>query len=272
MQPGRKMLFVDLDDTLLNRKKEITRGNHDAIRRTVEAGNLVVLCSGRPLCGYVKYIEELQLDREGCYVVSANGAQIYDPYNRRNLYYQPVTMTETAKLFEEAARWGLHCQTYDDTHLLVREMNRETEYYIARTPLPVRVMPDLPKGLEQEPIKVLILDLDDHAKLEAFREAQKPWTEGQVEIFFSNPYYLECVHTGNSKGSAVRYLRDLLQIPEENTLAAGDSENDLSMITACGIGCAVANATDAVKAQSSFITQADCDHDAIAEIIDRFMS
>lgn len=56
-----------------------------------------------------------------------------------------------------------------------------------------------------------------------------------------------------------------------SSVAAGDEENDLEMIKAAGIGCAVANAVPSVKAAAAFVTHNDCEHDGIIEIIDRFV-
>ena len=54
-------------------------------------------------------------------------------------------------------------------------------------------------------------------------------------------------------------------------MSAGDQENDISMIEAAGVGCAMANAVPACKEAADYITEADCDHDGLAEIIEKFI-
>ena len=64
---------------------------------------------------------------------------------------------------------------------------------------------------------------------------------------------------------------ELLQIPLANTVAAGDQENDISMIEAAAVGAAMKNATDAVKASADYITENDCNHSGVAEILRKFI-
>ena len=63
-----------------------------------------------------------------------------------------------------------------------------------------------------------------------------------------------------------------LNILEKNAVAAGDEENDISMIEAAGIGVAMANATPRLKECADYITEHDNDHDGIAEVIDKFFT
>ena len=79
------------------------------------------------------------------------------------------------------------------------------------------------------------------------------------------------MRAGVSKGDAVRRLAALLGVPIERTIAVGDQENDLPMIRAAGIGCAMANATDALKAEADYVTERDADHSGVAEIIKKFL-
>ena len=97
------------------------------------------------------------------------------------------------------------------------------------------------------------------------------WSKGRISIFFSNQLYLEHVATGVSKGAAIQWLCSHLNIPMEYTIAAGDAENDIPMLKTAQVGAAVANAAESVKAVADYITECDCNHDAVAEIIKKFI-
>ena len=84
-----KILFLDLDDTLLNHNKEITEGNRTAIQEAVKAGHRIVLASGRPLLAVLPIAAELKLQGEGTYVLAYNGAEIYDCFRKKVLYRNP---------------------------------------------------------------------------------------------------------------------------------------------------------------------------------------
>ena len=71
------------------------------------------------------------------------------------------------------------------------------------------------------------------------------------------------------KGSALLALADLLGIPHKNTLAVGDSENDRAMLEKAGIAAVMANGMPQIKAIGSIVSEADCDHDGVAELFGR---
>ena len=267
-----KILFLDLDDTLLNRSKEITEGNRKAIQEAVQAGHHIVLASGRPLLAVLPIAEELYLHGEGTYVLAYNGGEIYDCFQKKVLYRNPLTTDTAATLFQEAHRYGIHVQTYDQNdHFLAEAEDESTLYYSKRIGIPYQIIEDLEHHLPLNPIKVLLIDLHDHEKLEQFRLDHQGSLADCCNMFYSNPMFLECVAPGCSKGAAIHKAAELLDLPLENTIAAGDSENDLSMIKEAGIGCAMANGTKACKEAADYITSADCDHDGIAEIIHKFL-
>ena len=90
----------------------------------------------------------------------------------------------------------------------------------------------------------------------------------RLTLLYSNPYYLEIFPSEAGKGSAVKRLAEYLNVPIENTFAAGDEQNDISMIEAAGCGIAMANATDLVKSKADVITKDDNDHDGLAPFIE----
>ena len=117
-----------------------------------------------------------------------------------------------------------------------------------------------------------MLDLHDYDRLVRIREEfLRRFSDKGLNCFFSSPYLLEVLPTGVTKGDALRYLCGLTGIPVEHSVSAGDQENDISMIEAAGVGCAMANAVPACKEAADYITEADCDHDGLAEIIEKFI-
>lgn len=271
MSDKKQILFLDLDDTLLTTDKKITPGNKAAIAAALKAGRKIVICTGRPLCGTGHIIEELNLQQDGCYAISFNGAQITDCFRNRTIKIDTLPMDHVRYLFAEADKEKIHAQTYDSHYLLCRSEDEETVYYAARTLAPLKLIPELPDGMTEEPAKMLLADLHSHQKLEDFRARHAEWARGKVSLVFSSEFYLEVVKEGVSKGSAIRYLCDYLQIPASETVGAGDSENDIAMLKACSTGCAMANATEACKAAADYVTKLDCNHDGTAEIIEKFL-
>jgi hypothetical protein len=114
--------------------------------------------------------------------------------------------------------------------------------------------------------------LHDHEKQERFRKLITKKYGDVLDTMYSSPYYLELIPKGYGKGAAVRELAKTLNVPIENTIAAGDAENDNSMIIAAGLGVAMLNAAPGTKAVADIITEQDCDHDGLVPILSRHIS
>ena len=268
---GQKILFLDIDDTLLNRKKEVTPDVDAAIRKALGAGHRIVITTGRPLAGALPLIGRLGLPKQGCFVISYNGSLIWDLERSRAVYHQALEVTEARYILQKAFEAGIHAHVYDERFVIARADSEELRYYVNRIKIPFRLDPGLPDTLESGTDKVLLVELRDRARLERFRDSLREWAEGRISIFFSCDEYLEFVKEGISKGFAVKYLAGELGIPMENTVCAGDSENDIPMLKAAHTGCAMANATKAAKAAADYVTERDCDHGGVAEIIEKFL-
>lgn len=242
-----KIFFTDMDDTLLNSEKQVTKENMDAISEALAAGHKIVFNTGRPLSGFLPILKELGLDREGCYAIAFNGGLIYDCAAKKTLYRRTIPLKYARVIFEKTQEAGLYCHTYSDTSLLCRHAGEETRVYTQAIHIPVVEDPLLPEHLAEEPCKMIVIDLHDRAKMDAYRAAMETWAKGKISMFYSSPHYLEHVPEHVSKGHAVKKLCELLQIPLANTVAAGDQENDISMIEAAAVGAAMKNATDAER-------------------------
>ena len=116
--------------------------------------------------------------------------------------------------------------------------------------------------------KCIAIELEDKEKLEAFRTSLLPWAKEEgITMLYSNPYYLELFPSASGKGAAVKKLCEMLGINPLLSIAAGDAENDISMIQAAGMGIAMINGTDDVKNVATTITEFDNNHDGLAHTL-----
>ena len=98
-----KIFFTDMDDTLLNSEKQVTKENMDAISEALAAGHKIVFNTGRPLSGFLPILKELGLDREGCYAIAFNGGLIYDCAAKKTLYRRTIPLKYARVIFEKNA-------------------------------------------------------------------------------------------------------------------------------------------------------------------------
>lgn len=271
MTDGTKILFLDLDGTLLNDKKEITPGNAAAIHAALAKGHKVVLASGRAAVSVEEQAKKIGLTKDGCYAITYNGACIYDLFRKENVYAELLSLTAARRILEAAEKFEIYAHTYLGKKILTAHNTKELIAYSGSTLMEYLLVEDVCAHLPRGPEKILVIDYDDHARLLAFQKLIMKQVKGQADSFFSCPYYLEFVAPGVSKGSAVKKLCRLLGIPIENSIAAGDAENDISMIEAARIGAVMKNAGQAMRAFGNYVTENDNNHDAAAELIYKFM-
>ncbi len=267
----KKILFTDLDGTLLKDDRTVSDKNRDAIQRMLAAGHYVVVATGRPVKAGYEVVKRLGLTMPGCYMLAFNGAVLYDCAAERVEMERTVPMEYVKYLFEEAKKYGIHIQTYTHSYLLTECENEEVEFYNRTTGMPYRLVENVFDVLEKEPNKVLLASLHETEKLHKFQEEHAEWAKDKCNSFFSCREYLEYCPKDTDKGSGIRYVSEFLNVDIANTYAAGDENNDVSMIKAAGTGIAVRNAIEEVKQIADCITENDNNHDAIAEIIDKLI-
>lgn len=265
-----KILFSDLDETLLNHDKSISEENRNAIAKMLSQGHYFVVVTGRPIATGKTVIQELGLNMPGCYMIAFNGAVIYDCAAGRILAERKLPMDVVHDVFSEARREGIHVQTYQQDLILTEQHSKELDFYIGKAKMEYKLVADVSGHIETEPNKVILIDIDNDGRLEQFREEHREF-ENRCNCFFSCNEYLEYCPKNTDKGSGLKYISGFLNVPIENTVSVGDERNDISMIQAAHVGVAVKNAHSDLLAQADYITQNDNEHGAIAEVIEKFI-
>ena len=115
----KRMLFMDLDGTLLNDEKQISAGNRQALELALERGHGVVIATGRPLKSAMDQAHKLGLDKPGCYLIAYNGAMIYDWEKQAQVFARTLDISVVLEVFDFINSQGFHLQTYDTWNVLV---------------------------------------------------------------------------------------------------------------------------------------------------------
>lgn len=262
-----KILFTDLDGTLLNNQSMVSQNTKTFLDDFIHAGNKLVLSSGRPLNSILEVKELAGLDCPGILISASNGTQIYDCDSRRSILEKRLPLSQVAYLQAQAKAFGLHIQTYTDDAIVTAAEDEEIRFYRRRIHLPLLLAEDYASVLPKEPLKMLAIHLNDHTRLDAFCEHIADWAADKIQYIFSNDFYLELFHKDAGKGNAVRFICDYFQIPISDSYAAGDAPNDISMIREAGCGIAMLNAAPEVKKAADVITIRDNDNDGLAEFM-----
>ncbi len=264
---GKKIFFFDLDGTLLTSEKKISLKTLEALRTFTDKGNYFCINTGRAIESAKAVYNGLKLDFKGSFLCGSNGTQIYSVDEDKYVYRTGVPLELVPKILDLSEEYGVHCHTYNEDHIVSRHDNECMKYYRRVIKTPLLITGDVLKEIKDPPSKMISIELHDHGKQERFRLALQEMVGDRLTLLYSNPYYLEIFPSEAGKGSVVKRLADYLGVDISDTFAAGDEQNDISMIEAAGCGIAMINGTDIVKEAADVITSLDNDHDGLAEFI-----
>ena len=263
-----KILVLDLDGTLTNAKKEITPHTRDTLIKAQEQGLKIVLASGRPTYGIVPLADELRLgDYEG-YILSYNGGQIIDWKTKEMMYENVLNPQIYPYLYECARKNGFTILSYKDEYIVSEDAGNpyvQHEAFLNR--MSSITVPCFLDVINFPVAKCLIVGNPE--PLAVLEQEMKVELEGKLNVFRSEPFFLELVPNGIDKARSLAVLLDELKMKPEEMIAVGDGFNDLSMIKFAGLGVAMSNAQEVVRQEADYITLSN-EEDGVAAVVDKF--
>ncbi len=263
------IIALDLDGTLTNSQKIITDATKEALFKAQEKGAIVVLASGRPTCGIEPLAEELKLSQYGGYILSFNGGRIFDCKQQSVIEEQVVSPRHIPHIVQFAKQQKVRLLTYKDGVILTETPDCiYTQKEAAINNMPVQQVDDLAAFVDFEVPKCLLLEDGDYlAEVEQKAVAQ---FSTELDIFRSEPYFLEFMPKAVDKAASLAKLLAHLGLSREQLICCGDGFNDLSMISYAGLGVAMANAQPVVKQAADVITKSN-DEDGLVPIIEQYL-
>lgn len=267
-----KIIACDLDETLISRDRTISKENIEAVKEATKRGVKFVLATGRGYNSVHGTLKELGLfEKEDQYVISYNGGAITENKEERLMYFQGITFDEAQALYKKGLEYDHICiHVYTTDQVWVRNFYPEEVTYLQnRQPCTEIFSDDIEFLRGQEIVKVIYMNTDYDYLMKIEKEITD-LTEN-MDVSYSSNRYMEFNRKGVSKGNGLQRLCDELHVDIKETIAIGDNYNDLSMIQAAGLGIGVNNTYEAMKKDCDFITDNDCDHSAVAEVIHRFI-
>ncbi len=265
-----KVIALDLDGTLVNEALAISPMTKAVLKRAQDKGVHVVIATGRMFPSTFPFAEELNVQGP---VVSYQGAMIRDIsqpvdhiLDHPILFHQGIDLGTARGIIDYIHAESIHANVYVDDQLFTTAYNPSAIFYQKISgvqPIEVNQFHDILTG---NPSKIMIID----DRCDAIIETLKPQFASSVSICKSRHNFCEIVHHSVSKWEAIRFLLEKWSISPDEVMAIGDQENDLSMICGAGIGVAMGNAPDHVKAQANHVTLT-IDEDGAAHAIERFV-
>lgn len=272
MKNNIRLIASDLDGTLLTTEKELTPRTEAALAAAAEAGILIVPATGRFYKGMPAVIRDLPYVR---YVITMNGAAVFDAGSGETIYESGLTPQEASILCDEFEKlpvlydcyidgWGYMKQSiYDHAEDFVTSQNVLDMLLNLRNPVPDLKEYILENNLTVQKMQIHTRDLTLRARIEKEFAEKYP----QFAVTSSIDTNVEFNSHDADKGKALTALAAHLNIPMEETMAFGDGTNDIAMLRCAGCGVAMANAHPDVKAAADLITDS-CDDYGVAKVIE----
>ena len=261
-----RVVVLDLDDTLLRDDLTISHRTRDSLVAAQEAGVVVVLASGRPTGAIWPYARELGLPEHGGWILSFNGAVVTDCSTGKPVFEQALSRKIVHELFDLATAHGAGILTYVDDFIATPRENPWTDIERKLTGLPVREVADFKAVVKRDPVKAIVVD--EPARLKETASALGPLLAGRAHMALSKPFFLEFTADGIDKRHSLELLLERLGLSAAQTIAIGDSYNDLGMIGLAGLGVCMANGPEDVRQTADLVTASNMD-DGVARVIER---
>ena len=266
---SKKLLALDIDGTLTNTQKDITPATVEKIIEAQEKGHIVAIASGRPLPGIRKIADTIELDRFGGYVLAFNGGRIVD-YSTGEVVYQAVLDNDVVRdIYDYCLKAGCGMVTYDvDRVITGTDVDGYMTFEASINHMEIMRIDNFREYIDFPLNKCLLTaDPDKAEKIE--QELAEKFGD-QLNIFRSEPYFVEIMPPNVHKATSLEKLLEVLDMDRKDLVACGDGYNDLTMIEYAGVGVAMANAQDIVKEHADYITLSN-DEDGLVPVVDKFI-
>lgn len=275
-----KAIVMDVDGTLTNEKKEIPEKTKKVLKKAQANGIRLILASGRPTTGLMKFGKELEMDKNNGLFVAFNGSKVINCENMEELFNEPMSVEEGKAVLEHMKKFNvkpmidkgeymyvnnvfdnkIHDKTGNEINIIEYE-SRGGNYKLCEKD-------DLAAFVDYKLNKILTAGEPDY--LEAhYKEMMEPF-KNKLSCMFTASFYFEFTAKGIDKAKALDTVLKDLNISSDEIIAFGDGQNDLSIIKYAGIGVAMGNAVDELKENADEITLSN-EEDGIAHTLLKYM-
>lgn len=263
-----KLIALDMDGTLLNENKEISKSNLEAIQFARRKGIKVVLATGRPTKGIEKYLKELNLIDENEYAVSYNGAVVQEVKSGKIIAKNVMSLDDLKQLYNLSKELNVNIHALTPNSCITPKINQYSELEATMNNIPLEIV-DF-DTIDKNTTIVKIMFVDPEEKLNKVIELLPKELYDKYTIVRSAPFFLEFLNKKVNKGFGVRLLAEKLGIKPSEVICIGDAENDIHMIEFAGLGVAMGNAFPEVKKKADYVTKTN-EEDGVAHVIKKFV-
>ena len=265
-----KIVFVDIDDTLNPSNGEVSKHTKEVMTKLKEKGIHVVVNSGRS----TKYAIEKSLEANlSNYIISSNGAEVYDYHNDVIIFEQPIPKDTIKEVYKYCEKMNvtLILNSIKNRFINIKDYNYNTE--------PATYFEDIDEVLNHNNINQLIVLSKNFDRMLVIPNMFKEEFPNLKVVHSSvgliedhrvkgKEYYHDLVLENTAKSTGIVELLDYLHIDPEEAIAIGNGYDDICMTDVVGTSVAMGNSVERLKEAATYITK-DASEDGVASILEK---
>ena len=265
---NRFIFSSDMDGTILNKEHTLSKDTIENIRSLVEKGHIFVLNTGRPYQGMIYFKNQLEID---CPYVCDNGASIYwDSHDDFPVFF--TVKKETVKRLFSDLNDIIYCSLVTSHQKLFFQNRSLVPSFIIHIDEDTIIHEGLIKDIVNENILTITIHITKE-NLETFKKTISKYPSLRTRYWgeYNNICAFDVFSVNANKGLALDYLANYLHIDSFHSLGFGDDLNDLELIEHAGVGVAMKNACEELKAKSDDITFKPHYENGVCDYINKYL-
>ena len=266
-----KLVAIDMDGTLLNSKKELLEETKQYFKdfHKKETDTLLVLCTGRPESGIRPYLKDLGYLEENHYIISQNGANIYESRTGKRVMDAFLDSAAIQKWIELGKKHGISVMGagVDYYYCFDQEPTEWMEFDVKLVTGKLKRIPTK-ESLNTDFYKILLMG--DEEQLNEFETFIPEEWRDEFYVVRSQKYLVEVLTKGVNKAFGLEKLAQKPNIEPSEIAAVGDAANDIEMLEYAGLAIAMGNASEEVKSISDILTDTN-ENNGVIKAIDNLI-
>ena len=266
-----KLIAIDMDGTLLNSKKELLDKTKQYFKNfhNKNTETLLVLCTGRPESGIRPYLKDLDYLEENHYIISQNGANIYESQTGKRVMDEFVDSAAIQKWIELGKKHGISVMGagVDYYYSFDEDPTEWMEFDVKLVSGKLKRIPTK-ESLNTDFYKILLMG--DEEQLNEFETYIPEEWRDEFYVVRSQKYLVEVLTKGVNKAFGLEKLAQKLNIQPSEIVAIGDAANDIEMLEYAGLAIAMGNASEEVKAIADIVTDTN-ENNGVIKAIDKLI-
>jgi Cof subfamily protein (haloacid dehalogenase superfamily) len=260
-----KLLACDLDGTLMDETFTFTPRVKTAVALAMARGVAVVIATGRAYPSTLPFAQELGISLP---LICTQGGLIQDPDTGEVLHRTIMPLALAHEIVALSKQRGWHLTLYENDQVYLADLRYPRSFYDHMFGLPLHLVSDLTAALTRPPAKFIVVAEPEEA--DAIVPELRERFAGRLRIVRSHRNFVEGNPLDASKGQALARLAAHLGIPQSQTAAIGDNDNDTDMVAWAGLGMAMGNAHPNLKAIADVILPS-VEKDGAAVAIEKYI-